>query len=126
MAKEIKWRGMSEEEVKSLDFNKFLELIPSQRRRSLKRGFTKDQEALLKKLKKNEKNIKTHSRGMIILPEMLGHVIQIHNGKGYIKITITLEMMAHTLGEFAPSRKMVSHSSAGVGATRSSKAVTAR
>ena len=57
MAKEIKWRGMSEEEVKSLDFNKFLELIPSQRRRSLKRGFTKDQEALLKKLKKNEKNI---------------------------------------------------------------------
>ena len=57
---------------------------------------------------------------------MLGKMIKIHNGKDFVPITITVEMLGHRLGEFAHSRKMVSHSSAGVGATRSSKAISAR
>ena len=48
------------------------------------------------------------------------------NGKDYFPITITAEMVGHYLGEFSLTRKNVSHSAAGVGATRSSKAVSAR
>ena len=126
MAKELKWRGMNEETVKALSAEDFLKLIPARRRRSLKRGLTEDQGALMKKLAKGEKNIKTHSRNMVITPSMLGETIGVYTGKAYVPVLITLEMLGHCLGEFALSRKMVTHSSAGVGSTRSSKAVTAR
>jgi len=126
MAKELKWRGLSEEEAKNLEMSKFLEMIPARRRRTLKRGYTDDQKALLKKLEKNESNIKTHSRDMVILPSMVGKTIGVYTGKEYVPVIITIEMLSHCLGEYAHTRKSVSHSSAGVGATRSSKAVTAR
>ncbi len=126
MAKELKWRGMSEAQVKELEWDAFLKLLPARRRRSLTRERTDDQKALLKKIEAGERNIKTHSRNMVVIPAMLGQTIHIHSGKTFVPITITLEMLGHCLGEFAPSRKMVSHSSAGVGSTRSSKAVSAR
>ncbi len=126
MAKEFKWKGKSEEEVKELDLKDFMELIPARSRRSLKRGLTEMQKALMKKVEAGDKNIKTHCRNMIIIPAMLGMTIKVYNGKEYVPLIITVEMLGHYLGEFSHSRKMVSHSSAGVGATRSSKAISAR
>ena len=126
MAKIFTWYGKTEEEIKQLDMKEFMELLPSRRRRSLKRGLTAAQKILLQNVESGQSNIKTHCRNMIILPQMLGKVIRIHNGKDFVAITIIPEMLGHCLGEFAHSRKMVSHSSAGVGATRSSKAVSAR
>ena len=126
MAKELKWKGMNEEEVAALDLASFIELIGSRQRRSLKRGFTDAQKRFLKVLEANPREIKTHCRNMIIIPSMLGKTIKIYNGKTFVPIIITLEMLGHYLGEFSHSRKMVSHSSAGVGATRSSKAASAR
>jgi small subunit ribosomal protein S19 len=126
MAKELKWKGLTEEQLKDIDMNKFMELIPARRRRSLKRGHTDDQKALLKKIEKNESNLKTHSRNMVIIPAMIGKTIKVYNGKEYVQVIITIEMLGYCLGEFSHSRKLVSHSSAGVGATRSSKAVSAR
>lgn len=124
--REFKWQGKTEEEIKQLDMKEFIELVPSRARRSLKRGFTEAQKRLLKRIDTEDKNIKTHCRNMIILPQMVGMIIRVYNGKEFIPLTITAEMLGHRLGEFAHSRKMVSHSSAGVGATRSSKAVSAR
>jgi small subunit ribosomal protein S19 len=126
MAKETNWKGLTQEQAKALDIDGFLKLIPARRRRSLVRGLTDDQKALMKKLEKNETNIKTHSRNMVIVPQMLGHTIKVYTGKEFIPVIITLEMLGHCLGEFALSRKVVSHSAAGVGSTRSSKAVSAR
>jgi len=126
MAKEFKWQGKTEEELKSLDMKDFLEMIPSRRRRSLKRGFTEAQKKLIRKIDENQKNIKTHCRNMVIIPSMIGKTIRIYNGKDFVPLIITVEMLGHVLGEYSHSRKMVSHSSAGVGATRSSKAVSAR
>ena len=57
---------------------------------------------------------------------MLGKTVRVYNGKDFVPVIITLEMLGHVIGEFAHSRKLVKHSSAGVGATRSSKAVSAR
>ncbi len=126
MAKEFKWQGKNEEEIKSLDLATFLEMIPARRRRSLKRGFTEAQKKLIRKIEEDQKNIKTHCRNMVIIPVMIGKTIRVYNGKDFVPLIITVEMLGHVLGEFAQTRKMVSHSSAGVGATRSSKAVSAR
>ncbi|MBT4651315.1 30S ribosomal protein S19 [Candidatus Woesearchaeota archaeon] len=126
MAKEFKWQGLAEEEIKNLDLKEFLKLIPARARRSLKRGHTEDQKTLLSKIEKNEKNIKTHCRNLIIMPQMIGLSIGIYNGRTFVPLIITAEMLGHTLGEFSQSRKNVSHSAAGVGATRSSKAISAR
>ena len=126
MAKELIWHGKTEAEVRDMDLKEFLELIPARQRRSLKRGHTEQHQKLLKKLENNENNIKTHCRDFVILPQMIGKTIHIYNGKAFLPLTITLEMVGHFLGEFAHTRKMVTHSSAGVGATRSSKAVSAR
>jgi small subunit ribosomal protein S19 len=126
MAKELTWRGKSEEEVKQMEMNEFIELVGARQRRSLKRGFTDAQKSLLKKVDADHKNIKTHCRNIIIIPSMLGKTIRVYTGKEFVPILITLEMVGHYLGEFSHSRRLVSHSSAGVGATRSSKAISAR
>jgi small subunit ribosomal protein S19 len=124
--KEFKWQGKTEEEIKLMDLKEFMAIIPARRRRSLKRGFTDAQKKLMVKIERGDKNIKTHCRNMIILPQMLGMTLRVYNGKDYVMVIMVPEMLGHTLGEFSHSRKMVSHSSAGVGATRSSKAVSAR
>ncbi len=126
MAKEFKWQGLTEEQIKQLDLKEFTKMVPARQRRSLKRGFTEQQKVLLKKIEKGEKNIKTHCRNMVILPQMIGLLLKVHNGKEFVPFSITPDMMGHYLGEFALTRKGVSHSAAGVGATRSSKAVSAR
>jgi len=60
---------------------------------------------------------------MIVMPEMIGKTILIHNGKEFQKVEIQPEAVFHYLGEFALTRKRVSYGSVGIGATRSSKYV---
>ncbi|MBS3169089.1 30S ribosomal protein S19 [Candidatus Woesearchaeota archaeon] len=126
MAKEFTWRGKSEEEIKKLDLAQFSLLVPARQRRTLKRGFTDFQKKLLKRLEAGENNVKTHCRDLIILPLMVGRTLKIYNGKEYVPVLIASDMIGHYLGEFAHTRKSVSHSAAGIGATRSSKSVSAR
>ncbi len=65
-------------------------------------------------------NIKTHVRDLIILPEMVGLKIMIHNGKEFVGVDIKAEMIGHYLGEFAITNKPVRHGTPGIGASRSS------
>jgi small subunit ribosomal protein S19 len=126
MAKEITWHGKSEEQVKKMDLKEFMELTNSRQRRSLKRGFNDKQKIFLKSLSGDGDNIKTHCRDMVIIPQMVGKTIEIYNGKEYVPVKIFADMLGHYLGEFAHTRKAVKHSAAGIGATRSSKAISAR
>jgi len=118
--KEFTFYGKKLEELKKMSSKEFIELIPARERRSLKRGFTGQQESLMKRVKKGEKNIKTHCREMVILPEMLDLTIMVYNGKQFVPVRIQPEMLGHRLGEFALTRSDVSHSAPGIGATRSS------
>ncbi len=72
--------------------------------------------SLLKKVDKlksgNRKPIKTWSRNSTIIPEFVGHSFLIHNGKNFIPITISEEMVGHKLGEFSPTRKFIAHTAA--------------
>ena len=75
---------------------------------------------------KNEQNIETHCRDMIILPEMIGKTIKIHKGKEFVQVMIMENMIGHYLGEFALTRNRVEHSAPGIGATRSSAALSVK
>lgn len=81
--------------------------------RSLKKGPYIDT-SLLKKITKakggaGDKVIKTWSRRSTITPEFVGLTIAVHNGKKFIPVFITEEMVGYKLGEFAPTRSFYSH-----------------
>ena len=81
--------------------------------RSLKKG-PYVQESLAKKIEKmnvagEKKMIKTWSRASMIVPEMLGHTIGVHNGKAHVPVYVTEQMVGHKLGEFAPTRMFRGH-----------------
>ena len=73
--------------------------------------------SLLKKIDKlkdqtKKMPIKTWSRNSTIIPEFVGHSFLIHNGKSFIPITVSEEMVGHKLGEFSPTRKFSGHTPA--------------
>ena len=129
LAEGFTYRGYEFKDLIKMDINEFIKLIPSRQRRSLKRGLTEEEKKLLAKIKKaraqleagkEPKMIKTHCRSMVIIPAMVGLTFGVHNGKEFVKVDVTPEMLGHYLGEFALTRKRVQHSSPGVGATRGS------
>jgi small subunit ribosomal protein S19 len=82
--------------------------------RSLKKGPFVDFH-LLKKIREavqtgNKKVIKTWSRRSMILPEMVGLTVAVHNGKQFIPVFVTENLVGHKLGEFAPTRTFRAHS----------------
>lgn len=82
--------------------------------RSLKKGPFIDSH-LMKKVEsmneaKSKKVIKTWSRRSTVVPEMVGHTIAVHNGKKFIPVFISENMVGHKLGEFAPTRTFHAHS----------------
>jgi len=82
--------------------------------RSLKKGPYVDQKLLLKIDRMNEsgqkKPIKTWSRRSMISPDFVGHTFLVHNGKDFLSVFITENMVGHKLGEFSPTRKFHGHS----------------
>ena len=81
--------------------------------RSLKKGPFIDDHLRVKVEALNERNekkvIKTSSRRSTILPEMVGHTIAVHNGRKFIPVYVTEQMVGHKLGEFAPTRTFKGH-----------------
>ncbi|MEM0202480.1 MAG: 30S ribosomal protein S19 [Archaeoglobaceae archaeon] len=120
--KEFLFRGYTFEEIQKMSLEDFMKLLPARERRKLKRGLTEQEKILLEKLKKKG-SVRTHCRDMVVLPEMVGKVVFVHNGKDFVRVEIKPEMLGHRLGEFAQTRRFEKHSGPGVGATRSSKFV---
>jgi small subunit ribosomal protein S19 len=119
-------RGKSSEDLGKMELGEFITMLTSRERRSLKRaiknGFPADQKKLRDSIKKDPKKFhRAKCREMVIIPQMLGCKIGVHNGKEYVPVEITAEKLGHRLGEFALTRKQVKHSAPGFGATRSSK-----
>jgi len=80
--------------------------------RSLKKGPYIDQGLLekIKKVKKEDKIIiKTYSRSCTIVPEMVGYIFGVHNGKEFVPVQVTEDMVGHKLGEFAQTTKFQRH-----------------
>lgn len=80
--------------------------------RSLKKGPFIDEKLLkkLKKIKRGEKIIiKIWKRSATIVPEMIGYTFGVYNGKEFIPVHVTEEMVGHKLGEFSPTTKFMRH-----------------
>jgi len=128
MPREFTYRGYTSTELQQMSMDEFIRLLPSRQRRSLLKGLTNDQRILLEEIKKAKRvmekgkkiPIKTHCRDMIILPEMVGLTLLVHNGKEFSSVEIKPEMIGHYLGEFSSSIKKVLHGTPGIGASRSS------
>ena len=140
--KEFTYRGLSVEELKALpmfapdddpDALSVEAIMPARARRSMSRGYAVcienggsniEEEHFINRLRENPgKTIKTHCRSLYILPEMVGRTIGVHDGRAFKMVEILPEMIGHALGEYASTRRSVTHTGPGVGATRSSKHV---
>ena len=81
--------------------------------RSLKKGPFVDHHLLKKVVVQNDastkKPIKTWSRRSMIIPEMIGHTFEVHNGKKFLTVFVTENMVGHRLGEFSPTRQFKGH-----------------
>ncbi len=133
MAKEFTFKGKNLKELQEMSLTEFSKLISSRARRTLERnGLNKNIEEKIVKARKTleagkyPKPIKTHLRDQVIIPSMVGLTFAVYNGKEFSNVEVKPKMIGHYLGEFSFTRKRLTHGKAGIGATKSSTAITAR
>jgi len=121
--KEFTYRGKTLEELKTLDVREFAKYLPARLRRTVLRNYNEIEEFVNRaKMKmKKSKQIKTHQRDIVIVPQMIGMKIGIYTGKDFFLTEIIPEMLGHVLGEFSMTRSKVKHGAAGIGSTKGSK-----
>jgi len=134
MPKEFTYRGHNIQELQQISMDDFIKLLPARKRRSMLRVPPDEQRKLREKIWKARRakeqghaiTIKTHCRETIILPEMVGLTIHVHNGKEFVPVEITPEKIGRVLGEFSITNKRVNHGTPGIGASKSSMYVPLR
>ncbi len=122
------YRGHPLSELAKMNMDSLIELLPTRRRRTLKRGLPPRQKKLLLKLRAARKEqrkgkdvvVRTHCRDMVVLPEMVDLTVAIHNVKDFTRVKIIPQMIGHLLGEFSITNRAVKHGNPGIGATKSS------
>ncbi|KAJ3417495.1 ribosomal protein S15 [Chytridiales sp. JEL 0842] len=128
--RKFSYRGVDLEQLLDLSHEQLMELVTARIRRRFQRGLKRKPMGLIKKLRKAKKEavvgekpevVKTHLRNMVVVPEMIGSVIGIYNGKTFNQVEIKPEMVGHYLGEFSITYKPVMHGRPGIGATHSSR-----
>ncbi|CAM0135236.1 unnamed protein product [Umbelopsis sp. WA50703] len=130
--RKFSYRGVDLDQLLDLSSEQFMELVHCRARRRFQRGLKRKPMGLIKKLRAAKKEaapgekpavVKTHLRDMIVVPEMIGSVVAIYNGKVFNQVEIRPEMVGHYLAEFSISYKPVKHGRPGIGATHSSRFV---
>ena len=125
MPKEFRFRGKTLDELNAMSTESLLSLLSSRARRSLNRGVSDEKRKLLEDARaikegKQEGEIKTHARDMVILPTMVGLKIGVHNGREFVSLEVKPEMIGRYLGEYVITNKKVVHGTPGIGSSRSS------
>jgi len=122
--KKYSFRGIDLDKLLDLSNQELMELFRARQRRKFSRGIKRKPIALLKKLRKAKREtaygekpeaVKTHLRNMVIVPEMIGSVVGVYNGKQYINVEVKPEAIGHYLGEFSITYKPTKHGRAGMG-----------
>eukprot|EP00884_Botryococcus_braunii_P009317 jgi/Botrbrau1/18387/Bobra.0681s0002.1 len=128
--RKFSYRGVDLDQLLDMKTDELVDLFAARARRRLHRGLARKHYNLIKKLRKakkaasgNEKPdpVRTHLRNMIIVPEMIGSIVGVYNGKTFNQVEIKADMVGHYLGEFSISYKPVKHGKPGIGATHSSR-----
>uniref|UniRef100_A0A7S3UEQ5 40S ribosomal protein S15 n=2 Tax=Viridiplantae TaxID=33090 RepID=A0A7S3UEQ5_9CHLO len=133
--KKFTYRGIDLDNLLDMQTDELVELMCSRQRRRFQRGLKRKPYALIKRLRKAKKEatpgekpeaVRTHLRGMIVVPEMIGSVVGVYNGKSFNQVEIKAEMIGHYLGEFSITYKPTLHGRPGIGATHSSRFIPLR
>ena len=136
--RKFQYRGIDLEKLLDINvtqrYDELMELMGARARRRFKRGLKRKDVSLLKKLREAKKaapivdgkpskpeTVNTHIRNMIIVPEMIGSVCGVYNGKSFVTVEIKPQMIGRYLAEFSMSYKPVKHGRPGIGATNSSR-----
>jgi small subunit ribosomal protein S19 len=122
----FRYRGIVLEDLQKMSLREFAKIVPSRARRNLLRN---EADPFYQRFEKNinlDKNIRTHKRDMVIIPKMVGKTIHVYSGKEFVPVLIMEEMLGHYLGEYVLTRKRLKHGKAGIGATKSSTAISER
>ncbi|CAE7852444.1 RPS15 [Symbiodinium sp. KB8] len=130
--KKFSFRGIDLEKLLEMSNSpELVALLPSRIRRRFRRAtIDRKHMHLMKKLRKSKREcgpldkpepVRTHLRNMIILPEMIGNVIYIYNGRGHVVVEVRPDMIGKYFGEFSITYKPTLHGRPGLGATHSSR-----
>jgi small subunit ribosomal protein S15e len=124
--KKFSYRGVDLKDLLDLPLEDFNNMVHARARRKFKRGMDRKPMGLIRKLRKakaeageNERPaiVKTHLRDMIVVPEMIGSVIGVYNGKTFNQVEVRPDMVGHYLGEFSITYRPVNHKRPGQGNT---------
>jgi len=124
------FRGVDLDQLLDMTTEQLMPMLTCRLRRRLKRGLNRKAMAFTKRLRKAKKEatalekpacVKTHLRNVVILPDMIGSIVGVYNGKTFNQVEIKPEMIGHYLGEFSITYKPVKHGRPGIGATHSSR-----
>ncbi|DBA97228.1 TPA: ribosomal protein S15 [Trebouxia sp. C0004] len=124
------FRGVDLDQLLDMSTDELVDLFHARARRKFQRGLKRKPLALIKKLRAAKKSaeagdkpepVRTHLRNMIIVPEMIGSIVGVYNGKTFNQVEIKPDMVGHYLAEFSISYKPVKHGKPGIGATHSSR-----
>ena len=128
--KKFTFRGIELDALLDLTNDELMDLVTCRARRRMSRGLKRKPMALIKRLRQAKKEaepgekprgIKTHLRNMIIVPEMIGSVIGVYNGKTFNQVEIKPEMVGYYLAELSISYKPCKHGRPGIGSTTTSR-----
>lgn len=123
------YRGLEIDKLMSLSNENLIELFCARQRRRFNRGLKHKYARFINKIRKAKKNVptgdkppavKTHLRNCIVVPEMVGSIVGIHNGKEFANVEIRFDMIGRYLGEFAITYKPCKHGKPGIGASKGS------
>eukprot|EP00051_Salpingoeca_urceolata_P026103 m.476090 g.476090 ORF g.476090 m.476090 type:complete len:174 (-) comp20430_c0_seq1:39-560(-) len=124
------YRGIDLDALLDLSSEELVQQLTCRKRRRFARGLRRKHTNLLKKLRKAKKEatpgekpetVKTHLRDMIIVPEMIGSVVGVYNGKHFTQVEIKPDMTGMYLAEFSITYKPTRHGRPGIGSTTTSR-----
>ncbi|CAD7933428.1 unnamed protein product [Amoebophrya sp. A120] len=127
-AKKFQYRGVELDKLLDLSNTELMELMCARQRRKFSRGISRAPTTLLKKLRAAKKvtpygekpqAVKTHLRNMVIVPEMIGSVVGVYNGKLFVNAEVKPEMIGTYLAEYAITYKPIRHGKPGMGGAAS-------
>jgi len=130
--KKFYYRGIEWENLIKLPSKQLVKIFNARVRRKFSRGLKQKPISFIRKLRKAKKGlsynekppvVSTHLRNMIIVPEMMGSLVAVYNGKSFNQVEIKPQMLGRYLGEFSITYKPVKHGRPGIGGSNASKFV---
>ena len=128
--RKFSFRGTDLDQLLDMTNDELVLMFRARIRRKFKRGLQDKYTRLVKKLRAAKKAttggekpeaVRTHLRNMVIVPEMIGSVVGVYNGKVFNQVEVRPDMVGCYLGEFSITYKPVGHGRPGIGATNSSR-----